>query len=677
MKRISLALLFLLLACGNVMAATYYVKSGGNDSLDGLSDSQAWRTIGKVNSASFSDGDRVLFRRDDIWIGRLNIPSSGSVGNPIIFANYGSGVNPIIDANSVNARCISVSDISYIIIDGIDCRNATNSGIAGNGYSNHITIQNLTISAMGSTDAIATAVNGSGGYWTITNCTITNIAQVGIELTGGNNIVTYNNISYTNVIYTGWGAGIHITQATGADAHTEIAYNTIHDNGGVGAGGLTHGIYIDEGTTNQNVHHNEITNSSKGHGIKFAGSGNVHHNYINGSTYAGVGTGGNGTSDSTVVIWNNILTGNKNGVWELSQGAGNLDISVYNNTMYLNNNTLDDIYTDEIKIEDDVKSLVIKNNIIYATPNRYAYFMVRQTHATINNNCIYQTSGSLIHYNGTARSWPTWQGYGFDKDGVNANPLFESSSDFHLQASSPCVNSGVILASIIDDYEGVARPIGEGYDMGAYEYVNVAFDITAPSAVSNLSVTGSTMSAVSLRWTSPGDDGVSGTAASYDIRYSTVPITEDRWQTSELVTGEPVPQIAGSIQTMTVSGVTSGRTYYFAMKVSDEVPNTSTLSNVASGTTATVPDTTPPYTTGYYPAKSAINVARGVNIAVHVKDDGAGVDINTIVMLVNGVAVTPTITGMPADYTLTYDPSVDFAFGQTVMVTIDARDLAP
>jgi hypothetical protein len=43
---------------------------------------------------------------------------------------------------------------------------------------------------------------------------------------------------------------------------------------------------------------------------------------------------------------------------------------------------------------------------------------------------------------------------------------------------------------------------------------------------------------------------------------------------------------------------------------------------------------------------------------------------------VNGITVTPTITGTPVDYTLTYVPSVDFECGQIVYVTVDAHDLA-
>ena len=89
-----------------------------------------------------------------------------------------------------------------------------------------------------------------------------------------------------------------------------------------------------------------------------------------------------------------------------------------------------------------------------------------------------------------------------------------------------------------------------------------------------------------------------------------------------------------------------------------------------------VEDTTPPYTSGHNPAKNATGVAKDTNIEVHIKDDGSGVDQSSIVMAVEGNQVTPTITGTPADYTLTYNPSADFDHDQVVDITIDASDLA-
>jgi hypothetical protein len=57
-------------------------------------------------------------------------------------------------------------------------------------------------------------------------------------------------------------------------------------------------------------------------------------------------------------------------------------------------------------------------------------------------------------------------------EGLAGNPLFvdEVNGDYHLQANSPAVNSGMD-AGIIIDREKNARPNGGGFDMGAYEYI--------------------------------------------------------------------------------------------------------------------------------------------------------------------------------------------------------------
>ena len=89
-------------------------------------------------------------------------------------------------------------------------------------------------------------------------------------------------------------------------------------------------------------------------------------------------------------------------------------------------------------------------------------------------------------------------------------------------------------------------------------------------------------------------------------------------------------------------------------------------------------DETPPFTADHEPVPDATWVPRDTNISVHVKDYGAGVDEDTIVMTVNGDNVTGniSISGTPEDYLVIYDPPADFDFLQTVNVTINASDLA-
>ena len=121
-------------------------------------------------------------------------------------------------------------------------------------------------------------------------------------------------------------------------------------------------------------------------------------------------------------------------------------------------------------------------------------------------------------------------------------------------------------------------------------------DITAPDVVNNLTATaGTDRGQASLSWTAQGDNGNSGTATTYVIKYSVSAITTDeQFNTATDVTGEPAPSAAGTNQSMTVSGLTPGQTYYFAMKTQDEVPNISGLSNSQSAVTKATPLNNPP-----------------------------------------------------------------------------------
>jgi len=108
----------------------------------------------------------------------------------------------------------------------------------------------------------------------------------------------------------------------------------------------------------------------------------------------------------------------------------------------------------------------------------------------------------------------------------------------------------------------------------------------------------------------------------------------------------------------------------------DSGGNTAYDSLTVTYTTLVELDTTPPTTAGHNPAKGAVDMPIDTNIVVHVKDSGDGVNQSTIIMTVEGAQVIPTITGTPADYTLTYNPPTDLDYSQVVNVTIDAADLA-
>ncbi len=110
-------------------------------------------------------------------------------------------------------------------------------------------------------------------------------------------------------------------------------------------------------------------------------------------------------------------------------------------------------------------------------------------------------------------------------------------------------------------------------------------DTTAPSAITDLAVQSSTSNSITLTWTAPGDDGNTGKASQYDVRYSTSEINNNNWDSALQASDEPKPSTAGTTEKFTVTGLSPKTTYYFAVKSVDEVPNWSGLSNVVSGTT--------------------------------------------------------------------------------------------
>ena len=91
---------------------------------------------------------------------------------------------------------------------------------------------------------------------------------------------------------------------------------------------------------------------------------------------------------------------------------------------------------------------------------------------------------------------------------------------------------------------------------------------------------GATQDSVTLRWTSVGDDSLSGTATAYDLRMADAPITESSWGAATALSGLPAPLASGTTQQFTVPGLTPGATYYFALRVRDDAGNWSGVSNV-------------------------------------------------------------------------------------------------
>jgi hypothetical protein len=128
-------------------------------------------------------------------------------------------------------------------------------------------------------------------------------------------------------------------------------------------------------------------------------------------------------------------------------------------------------------------------------------------------------------------------------------------------------------------FGGVSDAAGSNYQ----EPILWALEFESPpERIDDVVITPGNCNSVTLAWTATGDDGNSGTATSYDLRYSLSPITPQNFASAWQLLGEPTPAASGTLQSINLSGFEESTTYYFAMKVTDNEGNVSPMSNMVS-----------------------------------------------------------------------------------------------
>lgn len=96
---------FLLSAAALLPAAAtdYYVSATGNDANNGTSTATPWRTVARVNQATYTyqPGDRILFQRGGTYRGEIIGGMSGTAAGYITIGAYGTGDAPIIKGSDL------------------------------------------------------------------------------------------------------------------------------------------------------------------------------------------------------------------------------------------------------------------------------------------------------------------------------------------------------------------------------------------------------------------------------------------------------------------------------------------------------------------------------------------------------------------------------------------------
>ncbi|MFO7638553.1 MAG: right-handed parallel beta-helix repeat-containing protein [bacterium] len=105
-----------------------------------------------------------------------------------------------------------------------------------------------------------------------------------------------------------------------------------------------------------------------------------------------------------------------------------------------------------------ITSLTSHNNIYYLSNSSYCFFTTSNDGTPSVNYNVYWTNGMYpcVWNNGTG-NWAWWQSQGYDANGYNRMPGFNSMSDLHLADTSVCIGAANPTAGFTTDIDGDIR----------------------------------------------------------------------------------------------------------------------------------------------------------------------------------------------------------------------------
>jgi len=473
---------------------TWYVATTGSDANAGTLSAPV-KTIQYALGLT-APGDTVMVR-GGTYSEKVKISRPGISGKYITLKAF-AGETPVIDGTGliVNGTegLITVNAVKFIIVQGLTTCNfkavsqsGDPKGILVEGGSDYIQIRNNTVYNInyehtpldGGCNAILIKGNTSDP---VTNITVDGNTIHDCKTGYGENLTVNGYVDgftiSNNTVYNGQNIGIDAAggyAANGTPAfnyarHGVISGNTLYNiessRGPLGGHGAI-GIYID-GARNITVERNRVYAADRGIGAVSettnfpTDSAIVRNNFVYNCWCAGIYMGG----------YLNYTTG------------GTTNCSIVNNTLY-NNDQVAGAFGEiegEISIREQCTNNVVENNLVYGGASD---LLVHKYTSTGSRNTIYHnlyyvagtpqwiwgsTNGTLITDFG---AWQTASGG--DANSMNGvDPLLVSLSvpDLHIQAASPARNAGIVIPAGVNgsvDIDGNPRIVNNKINIGAQQ----------------------------------------------------------------------------------------------------------------------------------------------------------------------------------------------------------------
>ncbi|WP_437913761.1 right-handed parallel beta-helix repeat-containing protein [Sorangium sp. So ce302] len=417
-----------LLAQRGALAATYYVDCDiGDDDGEGDAD-DPWQTL-QFAVDNINNGDTIIVRPGFCEGCRIGESGAPGAGRKTLRAEPGVTIDVPGPENRHESNIeveLFDSTVSHWIIEGFELTGAPRSGVDLRGTSDI----------------------------TVRYCYVHNNGRTGIFTAFSDDAVIEYNESAFN--------GEHGVYTSNSGDRPQIRGNLFHHNAAAG------------------VHMNGDRRFRPGDGVITGATVEQNKIWENGTLGASA-INCDGVSDS--MFRNNLLYENHaSGIslYAIDGSQGSSRNQVYNNTIVMAGGSrwVINIPRSRGGISDPVGNK-IKNNILY-TPraDRGSILIYRPTIAGFESD--YNVVVNRFSTNGGSSiiNLSSWQSLGYDRNSLIASPtnLFVDPDDpiepdFHLRPGSMAIDRGTTVPVLID-LEGVPRPQGPRWDIGAYEFVS-------------------------------------------------------------------------------------------------------------------------------------------------------------------------------------------------------------
>ncbi len=540
------AMLFaaLLLFAPAAQATDYYISVSGNNSNPGTAPKKAWKSIEKVNSVRFKAGDNIFFEGGKTFEGslRFDADDSGTAQNPVTVTSYGNGRATISSGSkhglyTKNCSGFIVRDLNFLGSGRTDPE-----GKSGISFFTDLTGERLEYIRVDKVEIsgyrqrgihISGSRRSDSGFKDvrITNADVHDNGNQGIASSGSKppgdwvhkEIYVGDCKVYDNAGISGGrghsGNGIILSSVDGA----VIEYCEAYNNGWLSddpCGGGPIGIWAWD---SKNVviqyceaYDNKTGNRADGGGFDLDGgcvNCVMQYNYSHGNHGAGYGIYQYNSArefKNNVVRYNiSEADGVKNryggiNFWSTNSSGGIQNTRVYNNTIYISDETKGAGIADLPDVEETsyVYGTEIYNNIFLAVPGKKIVDIPNPKSGwSFRGNCYWTYGGDIEIKWGDAvytglNQWRAATGQerfggvdvGFKTDpklidpgagGAIGNPrLLSTLNAYKLTALSPLINAGIDIESAFgidagnQDYYGTKIPSGGKFDIGTHEYSN-------------------------------------------------------------------------------------------------------------------------------------------------------------------------------------------------------------